>query len=147
MDPGVVVVVVGAVGGGFWGGCVTGGCVGPGLGTVVVGRGTVGVGLVVDGDVCGGAVVDGGGPMTWARTCQMAAAPKAVVLSTTMAAARQRVLTPLPFSPPRLLSCSVDLNCCVVPNCLESCHRAHSRSRSRAIRSAVGGWVVKRLAN
>jgi hypothetical protein len=83
------------------------------LGTVVVGRGTVGAGLVVGGAVWGGAVVVGGG-QTWAWACQRAAAPKAMVLSTTMAAARQRVLTPLPFSPPRLLSCSVDSNCCEI---------------------------------
>jgi hypothetical protein len=81
---------------------VAGGCVGPGFGTVVVGRGTVGGGLVVGGDVWGGAVVVGGG-QTWAWACQRAAAPKAMVLSTTMAAARQRVLTPC--RSPRLACC------------------------------------------
>src|SRR5947209_12436463 len=94
-EPGLmVVVVVGAVGGGGsgWGAWVTGGWVGGGLGTVVVGRGTVGGGLVVDGDVWGGVVVVGVG-QTWAWACQMAAAPKAVVVNTTMPAARQRVLT------------------------------------------------------
>ena len=93
-----VVVVVGAVGGGgggggSWrGGWVPGGWLGGGLGTVVVGRGTVGGGLVVGGDVWGGAVVVGVG-QTWAWACQMAAAPKAAVVNTTMPAARQRVLT------------------------------------------------------
>jgi hypothetical protein len=81
-----------AVGGGF-GGWVGGGWVGGGLAIVVVGRGRVEGGLVVDGDVCGGAVV-WGGPMTWAPACHMAAATKAVVLSTTIPAARQRALTP-----------------------------------------------------
>jgi hypothetical protein len=89
-----VVVVVGAAGGGSGrGGWVAGGWVGGGLGTVVVGRGTVGGGLVVGGDVSGGAVVVGGGGQTWAWACQMAAAPKAAVVNTTMPAARQRDLT------------------------------------------------------
>ena len=49
-------------------------------------------GLVVGGDVCGGAVV-GGGPTIWARACHMAAAPNAMVASTTIPAARQREFT------------------------------------------------------
>jgi hypothetical protein len=72
------------------------------LGTVVVGRGRVeGVAVVGGGDVWGGAVVVGGGTI-WARTCQTAAAPKAMVVSTTIPAARQRDFTLLLFSPPRL---------------------------------------------
>jgi hypothetical protein len=81
------------------------GCVGGGLGTVVVARGIVGGGLVVDGDVWGGAVVVGGGPMICARTCQMAAALKAMVVNTTIPAARQRELTPCLFSSPWLEAC------------------------------------------
>jgi hypothetical protein len=102
-----VVVVVGG-GGGGGGGWVGGGGLGwvdGGLGTVVVGRGSVDGGLVVGGDVCGGAVVDGGGPTIWARACQKAPAAKAMVLSTTIPAARQRDLTLLLFSPPRLNAC------------------------------------------
>src|SRR5438270_974859 len=95
--PGLMVVVVvgtaaGVGGGSGRGGWVVGGWVGGGLGTLVVGRGTVGGGWVVGGDVCGGAVVVGLG-QTWAWACQMAAAPKAAVVNTTMPAARQRVLT------------------------------------------------------
>src|SRR5437016_5467817 len=103
-----VVVVVGAGGGGaaVVGGVVLGGCVGGGLTSVVVGCGRVEGALVVGGDVWGGAVVvSGGGPTIWAWACQMAPAVKAMALSATMPAARQRVLTPLLFSPPRSSSC------------------------------------------
>src|SRR5437588_3710848 len=96
-DPGLVVVVVVGPGGGWVGGGWVGGgglgCVGGGFTTVVVGWGSVEGGLVVDGDVCGGAVVVGGGVMICARACLMAAAPKAMVASTTIPAARQRALT------------------------------------------------------
>ena len=68
---------------------------GGGLGTVVVGWGSVEGGLVVGGDVSNGAVVVDGGGTICARTCQTAAAVKAMVLSTTIPAARQRELTPL----------------------------------------------------
>jgi hypothetical protein len=90
----VVVVDGGGVGCGR--GWVGGGWVGCGFspGVVVVGRGIVGAGLVDGGDVSGGAVVVGGGPTIWARACQMAAAPKAIVTATTIPAARQRDLTP-----------------------------------------------------
>jgi hypothetical protein len=89
----VVVVVGGAVVGEVFGAWVVGGVVG-GLATVVVGWGRVDGGFVVVGaPVVGGAVVVGGGPTSCAWACQMAAAPKAMVHSTTMAAARQRVLT------------------------------------------------------
>ena len=108
-DPGFTVVVV--VGGGcVGGGCVGGGgfgWVGGGFGTVVVGCGRVDGGRVVEGDVCGGAVVVVGGPTIWARACQTAAAPKAVVASTTIPAARQRELTPSLFSSPALFACCV----------------------------------------
>jgi hypothetical protein len=101
-----VVVVVGAgwVGGGWVGGGGFG-WVGGGFGTVVDGCGRVDGGRVVEGDVCGGAVVDGGGPTSCASACQMAAAPKAVVASTTIPAARQRELTPCLFSSPALFAC------------------------------------------
>lgn len=102
-----VVVVVGAGGGGAWVvGVVFGGCVGGGLTTVVVGWGRVEGALVVGGDVSGGAVVvSGGGPTIWAWACQRAAAVSAMAPSTTIPAARQRVLTPLLFSPPRSDAC------------------------------------------
>jgi hypothetical protein len=101
----VVVVVGGTVVGGVFGGCVGGGWVGGGLTTVVVGWGRVDGGRVVVGAVSGGDVVVGGGPTSWAWACQMAAAPKAMVVNTTIPAARQRALTLLLFSPPRLDTC------------------------------------------
>src|SRR5438874_285543 len=80
---GVVVGGGGGVGGGVGAGGV--GWVGGGVGTVAVGRGRVDGGLVgVGGDVGGGAVVVVGGGTIWARACQMAAAPKAMVTSTTI---------------------------------------------------------------
>jgi len=98
-EPGLAVVVVvgpgagGGGGGGWVGGGGLGGWVGGGFSTVVVGWGSVEGGLVVGGDVCGGAVVVGGGAMICARACQMAPAPKAMVASTTIPAARQRAFT------------------------------------------------------
>ena len=103
-------VVVGAAGGGGGGGWVAGGAFGwvdGGVRSVVVvcGRVEGGAAVVGGGDVGGGAVVELCGGTIWARACHMAAAPKAMVTSTTIPAARQRELTPLLFSPPRLIAC------------------------------------------
>src|SRR5438309_11135802 len=112
----VVVVVVGSGGGGWVGGGGFG-WVGGGLGTVVVGRGRVDGGLVVvGGDVGGGAVVVVGGGTIWARACQMAAAPKAMVTSTTIPAARQRALTLVCVLPASVVCLLADI-----------CYLAHSR--------------------